>query len=443
MADCDDCPGGDNLVFEINPDPTVRVIVRVDNRVIIPQNLLPSQICINKLKNWDPENNITTAPQGTDPGQVLPLAWSPDDCCVQAWLPPCPEFIDYDPGAVSNPGPVVLANYPVGTTTFYAVNSVTGCADQIWNCDAQAWVCLGSPSSGGGPSPTLDQVCYDVTSWGPGPWAYDNIGGQWIVQATNQIDDICSSGGPVTVLAQSARYSGDYPSGAGDGPPGPVPGWAALSWTPFPGITGLATDQIGYLPFDPPLNVLRSAFEIDFGVAPGAGGGPLQVRMDYVDPVAAGSIHIAMWDTINNTLIPVLGVTGPGFIDPSSNGPTIHFASTLTNGTTYGGDFQLPGGVNISQLRLLAWNMGGGGPNEEFTENIRLSYIEAVATCCNDWVSVADLVSYLNTKDPNGPGWTIQSPNVFCRTVPLGAGAQYQQLSGCGTPVIVPTVTPV
>lgn len=445
IGNCQPCPGGANPVILVNPDPNVNVVVVTGNTVFIPQRLDPDQICFNGLGNID-LLNVSTLPQGLGAGQVLPLAWDGDACCVVPWLPPCPQVLAYDPGAAPDPGPVDLTAYPVGTTVFYALNQVSGCIDQLWDCAAATWrgFCGSAPVVG----PTADQVCYDVTSWGAPAWDFDNIGGLWSVLGVNRVTESCPAGAPVTVFADTpnTEFSIEYPSTGGAGPPA---GWGTLTtWNPVATVDGTAAGFIGYTPGSIG-GADRIAVRSNFGVAPSTRTGPVRYQLDFVDVAGggvSGAIRYAALDTISNTLQPIIANAGAGVVSAGPGGQHV-YAIGLAAGDSIDFTVALNPSVDPANVYLLVWNLGGVDM-DEVHNNIRATLQPTANNCCESWSGVADLTSYLNSHDPNGGGWSIDpdglgNPNLVCRLVALGAGSQYSTLNGCTTPAIVPTVTQV
>lgn len=452
-TDCDDCTGGANLVFEVNPDPNVATIVRIDNRVIIPQRVLPADICINALRNWD-VTTVTTLPQGAPgPGVATPLAWVDGECEIEAWLPPCPQFLTYDPGSAADPGPVDLVNFPVGTTVFYALNTTSNCADKLWDCDGAQWVdiCGGAPAVG----PTADLVCYDVTTWGAPNWSFDNVTGLWDVLGINRITEGCAAGGRTSVFPDTpnTEVTTGYDSYGGTGPTG---GWATVvGWQAWGSVDGTAAGFIEYVPNSlPPVagsanGGARASFRTNFGILPGAAAGPLRYTLDHVDPGNSGTMRLAAWDSVSNTLMPITANAGVGTVATTpgvGGGDHLYIPPTPT---PFSIDFTVtpPGTVDPANVYLILFNWGNSSSAER-VDNIQMEYQPIAGGCCNDWTGVNNLVAYLNSHDPNGSGWSVDpdsvgNPNLICRTVAVGVGAQYGTLNGCFTPPISPTVTTI
>lgn len=434
MSDCQDCPGGESLTYELNPDLTVSQIIRVGNRVILPRRYEPGEICFNALRGVDVDADASTK----NNGEVLPLLWDPTTCCVGVWTPPCPAFIDYDPAAMSEPPAVDLTAYPIGTTTFYAVNSVLGCVDAIWDCATSTWreFCAGSAAAGC----QTEDVVYNVAGW-TFPATYDRASTTWMVQGVNRITEVCTSGGSTNCCPAVAEYSEGYTSTAGTGPPD----WNALTWTTAPvfGMTGIgaiadcSTHEIA-------VSGDKRAFRFPVCAPPGSAG-PITHSIDYVDTYGPNShLSVGLYDTVSGTMQPVasnnVGVQAAG-----PEGPIVRiFPGTVNTGDTMTFAWNLNAGVDASNTVIIWWNVGSGYVETDGTldrmRNIRVGFGAASGSCCFTWPSINSLVQYMNSHDPNGSGWVIQGATVR-RTVALGIGAQYGALNSC-THTAPPSVLP-
>lgn len=449
---CPTCQGGEDLVFEIAPNWTQKEVTTIGNRVIIPRSLRPENICFDKLYNVsvdmsDPaELTDTTAPLFFD---ATPNADGTPSCVVRAGDWPCPvQVIDWD--VTTKPEPTIGddpdddlddCSCDLGTITMFR-EVTAGCITHM--CVDGDLHCFPQGGGGGTVSGTpIDTVCYDfdgVTF----PTSFGGGSGSWDIYGVNVLDDPCSSG-PANFVPSDLDFAcwGDW-----GGLPGPTAsnGWNSLNWVPDSGVFPQNTNfPPEIMATDVSHGCSRPAFRVNPGFTSGTSG-PFTVQINFTDP--GGNTRWAMYDTLTGQQIPaeILFQTPGGTMEIESgpNGLTVFAPSGGTPGV-YIFEFDPPPGVNSSNLRFVAWNMGNGdgsgtSPAESFTID-QITGIPSTSNCCIPINDIGSVAALMNSRDTggSGTGWIVAGTRV-CNTFPSGIGPNYEGFETCDFGPIFPSI---
>lgn len=428
FIDCgDDCPGGSNHRHAYNTNPLItEITVDADGTVLFPRPVRPEDICIQDLRN--------VFAQVTDPGYVPdpslpPFVWDEVNCAMVPGSWPCPTAIDWD--STIGPEPLEgLVDPSIDATT------VCDCADgstvvfREVGADCITHICVGgeilciNPLTGD-PSGTVDEVCYDLSGW-TFPATYGGGGGQWQVFGNDYMSEPCSET-PTQFAAISKEYAcwSDY-----GGNPGPSNGWNSLAWqqpdlvnpTDFSVVSATGSPAESH-----PCS--RPAFRLDPGFPVGTSG-PFSWTMNFA--AASGGIRLAAYDRISGNQLPVnISSAPPGstmVTETGTNGPQAFALSTVSGSYTL--DFTPTAGMQLENISLLAWNMGGNNGTTETVTTLTISALPQAGSCCKQWGSLNAVAGWLTANDPNGAIWGVEA-NSVCTQISPGVGAVYGTFGSC------------
>lgn len=196
-------------------------------------------------------------------------------------------------------------------------------------------------------------------------------------------------------------------------------------------------------------------------------GGPIDGEMTIKFTVAQedGDMGFALYDTNTSSWVPFTSYIGQG--DGVDRGSHLQIASSGSGDAT--GVWVLKfnaDGLDADDLQLIMWAMGQNEDqpeDQELITNIRYTYtglapgvpdVEHGGGCggwvVNDinvdpdvagstWTSQAQLLTWMNTNDPNGVVWEVVGDD-FCSTVELDptVAGQYGNVTGCDNEVMAP-----
>lgn len=422
---CQNCPGGDDHVHEVNPNWSETQVVREGSRVLIPRPLRPENICIQKTANVD----VVSDPIVPDPdAEVFPIVWDPETCKFVRAAWPCPEIVDWDNTVEPAPADPCEECSKDGITR-YAREINSGCISHM--CVAGAWVCLG----GGAPAPAGGEfVCYDLSAWSF-PVSFSGgpaTASQWDVFGSDVMDTSqwqCADG-YTTFDNASVEFAcwGDYGGYTHPGNGG-FDDWNDLPWAPDTFSPGAPDSILAVGAPNESHGCSRPAFRIDPNFPIGSVG-PIIWTFDMLQ--ISGNTSFAAYDKITGQNLDILGFTQPaGPAQNVVNTPNGEILQTIAGPTgTYVVTFDLPSGVQAENVCFLAFNMGGSnGAAEEFTwlkNEIQISG----DTCCFSWNNIVDVAFWLNQNDPNGLSWNVNG-SCICAEAPVGVAGNYGDLAGC------------
>lgn len=439
METCENCKGPSDFTFEIAPTWGQREVTIIDNRVIIPRSLRPENICFDKLHNVNLDFDDPVE-LGENVGPLFFDASVDGDgnesCAVRIGDWPCPVVVeDWDITTTPEP-PADDCDCGTGQIKMFREVS-SGCLSHV--CVDGDLFCLPTGGGGSAPGTPTDTVCYDLSDW-DFPVSYGGSGGSWEVYGVDQINEPCSSG-PASFTPTNLQYAcwDDW-----GGIPGPTTGWNSLNWVNDTGVAPQNTN------FPPEIMATadshgcsRPAFRVDPGFTSGTSG-PFTWQIDFTIP--GGNTRWAAYDIISGQQLPATILSQPAGgtaqVEAGPNGPTVFAPSGGTPGI-YTFEFQLPAGVNASNVRYLAWNMGNGSPSNPSVESFTINEITAVPStsdCCFVWTNEGSVAAYLNSVDPgDGSGWVVTG-NQICATFPGGVGGNYGALSSCDNENTLPDI---
>lgn len=437
-GDCVQCPGGDNHIHRVNPDPTIREVqVTGDNIVLIPQPLDPSATCLTEFVGIE-VGLAEELYQEPDP-TARRLVWDPVDCCIREAPFKCPveRFWDSTVSAAPIPDPELDCRCEEdGILHFWTeVNS---------NCVTH--VCLGGEirciAGGAAPNtgPLRDKVCYDLSGFNF-PVTYGGVGGgQWLVYGTNQMTGDC--GGTTATNYADSNASIEYGCWGDTGAnPGPAGGWNSVAWQPDTISGGTNLDIIAS---DSSHGCGRPAFRIDPNFAVGSVG-PHSFDFIINSPGPNGALTVGAYDVITGQQLDIIGIQSqpPGgnfSIQPGTNGDNAFSLGTPNGLYSVLFDLTSVAGAQAENVRFLAWNMG----NNQSTESLSVETMSAfpqTGSCCLTWPDVNSMLNWMNSIRPAGETWQLEG-NSVCTEVAPGVGSVFGTLEGC-TGSVDPTVDQV
>lgn len=410
---CDDCPGGDNLVYKLYDG---REISRQGNIVFLPRPTQPDEWCV---KDATKAFQLNADPVPVGENSPL-LTYNPATCSIQpADLSTlvC-DPVEYDPALGGPPAGGCSAD-DLCLTPKYAINSATGCVTHV--CIRGSWVCLGGTTP-----PPQQRVCYDLAAW-TFPTCYSDGCGQWIVAGTDVMSSFVCAGGTTTgCLSMTSQFTTDYPWGTN------VPQGSAISgysYTGGPSGCGAEFSRPGGA------SPVYGSWLVRPNI-PASDTGPITASFSVSHlispPPQSGVVTVALWNSVTGAWITPTSVTGPPGTSTNTTSTHVEIQTWIAPADgTYDWDvtWTLPAGTDPSQVRM--WISSVGGSEDEALTDLEFSWTAASgAAGCFCWGNVSQLVQWMNANDPLGNTWFVCGGKV-CSDVTPGTESAYGTLEGC------------